>query len=264
MPPDFVFLNPKKPLSELRVWETYYGFKSFSFPEKGGILAYYEGRPVPNKGMSYSQSTETNNIMKRISIGMVMCLKPTWHWPSNILTQIKRLADYLYAPHYLHTRYYNDCSRELFQFTFALLRKLGFGFDLSYGFARIPAQLLEGENTYRFRFEDIAMMTTKDRLLANSRKELKRIEKLYLGRDTAQGENTVTDKFKMVFRLLNLALLFPPFKKAFRFALVDSEFENFQLDEIDEVWANRFNDYDYGGEPRNIRQLKQAFKFYEC
>ncbi len=262
MPPDKVFLNPRKPLGKLRAWETLYGFKEFTYPEKGGYLAHYHGRPVPNKGMTYSQATETNNIVKRISIGLVMCLKPIRHPLKNILYQIKRLADYLYAPHYLHTRYYNDCSRELMQFTYALSRRLGFGFELSYGFARIPAQLLEGENSYRFRVEDIFTETSKEKLLANPRKELKRLREIYESRDLSKGENSVTDKFVMVFTLLNFLLLIPKFKKAFKFALSDSEFKNFQLDDIDSYWANRFNDYNYGGQPQSLRQLKQSFKLY--
>ncbi len=262
MPPDKVFLNPRIHLDQRRAWERMYGFKEFSFPEKGGFLTHYHDRPFPIKGLVYTDSLEANNTMKRIVIGLAMCLKPTRNPIENSLFQFKRLADYLYSPHYYHTRYYNDCSRELMQFTYALLGRLGFGFDLSYGFARIPAQLLEGENSYRFRLEDIFGMTTKKALLANPRKELKRIEKIYLQRDLSTGENSVTDKFKMVFRLLKFLLLFPNFKKAFRFALVDSKFENFKLDEIESYWADRFNDYNYGGEPRQIRQLKQGFKIY--
>lgn len=263
MPPAKVFLYPRQPLAELRAWETLYGFQEFSFPEKGGMLAHYQGRPVPNKGMTYSQATETNNVMKRIVIGLAMCFRPTLHPIRNFLFQFKRLADYLYNPHYLHTRYYNDCSRELMQFIFALCRRMGFGFDLSYGFARIPAQVLEGDNGYRFRVEDIASMTTKEKLLAHPRKELKQMEQLYLERElNVHGVNEVSGRVKMVFRLLRWLLLIPKFKKAFRFALVDSEFENFQLDSIDSYWANRFNDYNYGGEPQNVRQLKQAFQFY--
>ncbi len=260
MPPDKVFLNIRQPLGQMRAWETLYGFKEFSFPEKGGILAYYNGRPLPNKGMVYTEAVEANNVFKRIAIGLVMCLKPTWHPLKNILHQIYRLADYLYYPHWLHIRYYNDCSRELHQFTFTLLLRIGFGFDLSYRFARIPSQLLEGENSYRFRWEDIMAMTTKEKLLQNPRSELKRIEKIYLQREVQQQNNEVINKFKMVFGLLRLLLLIPKFKKAFRFALVDSQFENFQLDSIDSYWANRFTDYNYGGEIQQIRQLKQGFK----
>src|SRR5258708_3425339 len=229
MPPAKVFLYPRKPLGELRAWETLYGFKEFTFPEKGGFLAHYYGRPMPNKGMAYSIGTETNNIAKRIVIGLIMCFKPTLHPLKNILYQIKRLADYLYLPHYFHTRYYNDCSRELFQFTYTFLARLGFGFDLSYGFARIPTHIFEAENSYRFRFEDIAGMTTKAKLLANPRKEIKRIQQIYLQRDSSQGENSVTDKFSTIFKLLRFALLIPQFKKAFKFALVDSDFKSFQL-----------------------------------
>ena len=261
MPPDKVFLYPRRPLGEIRAWETLYGFKDFSFPETG-FLAHYHGRPHPNKGMAYSAAVEANNIMKRIVIGLAMCLKPTLHPVKNALYQFKRLADYLYAPHYLHTRYYTECSQELMQFIFALLAGVGFGFELSYSFARIPATVLQYENSYRFRFEDIAGMTTKAKLLANPRKELKRIEQIYRQRELSHGENSVGDKFIMIFRLLRLLLLIPSFKKAFRFALLDSNFKNFQPDTIESYWADRFNDYNYGGETRQERQLKQAFKIY--
>lgn len=254
MPPDKVFLQRRLPLSEVRAWETLYGFKEFSFGEKG-FYSHYLGRPK-NKGLAYEQATEYNNIMKRLTIGMVRMLKPT---PTNILTQYKRLADYLYTPHYLHTRYYNDCSRELFELTYRFLRRLGFSFELSYGIGRIVATLLEYENGYRFRVEDLFSATTKEQLLANLRVELKRIEKIYLSREKNKGEGIETS-FKMVFLFLRLLLLIPKVKRALKFALVDSEFKNFQLDEIDSYWANRFQDYDFGGEPYGVRQLKQGFK----
>ena len=259
MPPSKVFLNPRVSLGEARAWETLYGFERFSFPEYG-FLAHYEGRP-PNKGMAYSEATEYNNIMKRVTIGLVMCFRPTWHPIRNFLFQFKRFADYLYHFHYLHTRYYNDCSRELHQFVFSLVGRMRFGFELSYGFARIPATLLEYENGYRYRVEDLFSASSKEQLLANPRKELRRIRKIYQERELLKGEG-IEQSFIMVFRLLNLLLLIPKFKKAFKFALVDSEFKNFQLDEIETYWANRFTEYNFGGMPYQIRQLKQGFNFY--
>ncbi len=246
----------------MRAWETLYGFEEFTYPEKGGFLAHYHGRPFPNKGMAYSQATETNNIIKRIVTGLILCFKPTLHPVENFLSQFRRLADYLYIPHYLHTRYYNDCSRELFQFVFMWLRRLGFKFELAYGCARIPATLLEYENSYRFRVQDIAGIFNLKALLENPRKEIKRVEKIYYIREHSHGASSVADKYKMVFLFLKLALLIPNIKKAFKFALVGSEFENFKLDKADLYWANRFNDYDYNGERREERQLKQAFQIY--
>ncbi len=262
MPPDFVFLYPPKPLGQMRAWETLYGFKEFSFPAKGGFLSHYQGRPQPNKGMAYSTATEANNIIKRIVTGLVMCLKPTLHPLKNLQVQLERLVDYLYKPHYLHTRYYSDCPRELFGLTFRLMRKLGISFAFSYWFARVPTTMLEYENGYRYRVIDIFSSTTKAKLLVDPRGEFKRLEKIYLFREHLVGENAVDDKFKMVFRLLRLLLLFPKFKTAFKFALVDSEFGNLQFDDIESYWANRHNEYDFGGVPYGIRQLKQGFKLY--
>lgn len=248
-------------MGKMRAWETLYGFKEFTFPEKG-FLSHYHARPYPNKGMTTSASVEYNNIMKRIVIGLILCLKPTVHPVRNFLFQFKRLADYLYAPHYFHTRYYAECPQELMEFVYRLLRRFGIPFDLAYGFGRIPAQVLQAENAYRLRVEDIATLTSKEKMLADPRRELKRIEKIYLSRELYKGEQGVDDKFKMVFKLLRLLLLIPKFKKAFKFALVDSDFKNFQLDKIDSYWANRFNDYNYGGKTRAERQLKQAFEIY--
>ncbi len=261
MPPDKVFLHPRMPLSRMRAWETLYGFKEFELPEKGGLLAHYYGRPVPNKGMTYSQATEVNNIIKKIVTGLLLCLKPSFHPLKNALVQSRRMFDYLYGPHYFHTRYYNDCSRELLQFTYTMMRKF-FDFELSYGWGRIIAQLIEGENSYRFRAEDIASAIIYEDLLNNPRKELKRVQKIYLKRELSQGENAVAEKFLMVFRILRLLLLIPKVKRAFKFALQGSEFENFKLDKVDRYWSNRFTDYKYGGEPIEIRQLKQGFEIY--
>lgn len=260
LPPDKVFLNPKKPLSEMRAWETYYGFEKFTYPELG-FLSHYQGRPYPNKGMTYTEATEANNMVKRAVIGLAMCLKPTWHPIRNCEVQLKRFLDYLYVPHYLHWRFYADSTRELFSASYMMMRKLS-SQEKAYWWARIPATLLEYENSYRFRFQDICSIMDKEVLKKNPRRELKRVQKIYLAREKGSGDNTVTDKFKMVFRLLRVLLLVPRFKKAFQFAVANCDFEKFKLDEADQYWANRFNDYLYGGKSREERQLKQAFKIY--
>jgi hypothetical protein len=258
MPPANVFLHPPKPLPQLRGAETLYGFKEFSFPEYG-FLAHYQGRPYPNKGMQTTGSMEANNTFKRLTIGLVQMVSLR---PSTILLQYHRLADYLYFPHYLHQRYYNDCSRELFGLVYRFFRYLGFSFDLSYELGRDAASLLQFENGYRFRVEDIFTETTLQKLLDNPRAELKRLEQIYVSRETWNGVNSVGQSFRAIFKLLRLALLLPPIKKAFRFALVGSEFKNFQFDTIEKYWADRFREYNFGGEPYGIRQLKQQFKLY--
>lgn len=263
LPPDKVFLNPRvHDLGQLRKWETFYTFKEFSFPSQGGYLAHYHDKAHPLKGFPYTSILEANNTAKRLTIGLVMMLKPTWHPIENALFQYQRLADYLYTPHYLHERYYNDCSREVFGFVFRFLRKLSFDFQLSYGIGRIVATLLEYEHVYRFRWEDIFSETTKEKLLANPRKELKRLEQVYLSRENYVGENAVSGRVKMTFMLLRFLLLVPSIRKAFKFSLRESEFKNFQFDEIEKYWADRFSGYDYGGEPYQIRQLKQGFNLY--
>jgi len=261
MPPDFVFLHARVPLETRRAWETLYDFKEFTYPEQG-FLSHYNGKTIPRKGMPYTTALEANNTMKRLAIGMVMMLKPTLHPLNNILFQFQRMADYLYTDHYFHTRYYIESCRELMEFVYRFLRKLGFSFDVSYNFGRIPATIFQLAEGFRFRLEDIFGMTTKEKLLADPRGELKRMHKLYLERETYQGDNTAGDRFDMVFKILILALLIPKIKKAFKFALVDSDFKKFQLDEIETHWSNRRIDYHFGGVPYGIRQLKQGFKIY--
>lgn len=257
-PPVHVLLHPPRPLPEMRGAETMYGFKEFGGNEEktDELLVYYTGRPHPHKGISTTESMEANNTVKRLTIGLVQMVKTR-----NILAQYHRIAEYLYHPHYRHQRYYNNCSRELFSFIFRFLRYLRFDFDLSYELGRDVASLLEFDTGYRFRVEDIFTASTKQKFLDNPRKELKRLEQIYLERESYKGWG-VEASFKAMFRLLRFGLLFPPIKKAFRFALVDSEFKNFQFDKIEKYWADRFREYNFGGEPYEIRQLKQGFKIY--
>ncbi len=258
MPPDKVFLVPKMPMDELRAWEKLYGFKELTVTEKG-INFHYHSRPYPYQGLLYPEAVEANNIMKRVLIGLArMAVPPT---PTNALTQFGRLADYLYTQHYLHLRYHNTFCRELFEFIYRFLRRLGFDFELSYQTGRRGATLLEYENGYKFRVQDLFTETSKEKLMENPRKELKRLRKIYQQREKYKGEG-IEKSFVIVFEALRLLLLIPLVKTAFKFALADSEFKNFQFDKIDKYWADRFDSYDFGGEPYSIRQLKQGFKIY--
>ncbi len=255
IPPDYIFLVPRKSIEEMMVTETIYGFTHFEFPKKGGILVHHLNRP-PIKGMFYPEAVKANNMIKRLSVTLVMMLKPT---PTNLLTQYRRLADGVLSHHYLHLRYYNDFDRELFELIYRFLRRFGFEFDLSYATGRIAATLLEYENRYRFTVEDLFTETSKEALMANPRKELKRLKKIYVARETYKD---LGQRSKILFWLLRTLLLIPKVKRAFRFALRESEFKNLQFDELEKYWADRFGTYDFGGEPYAIRQLKQGFRFY--
>lgn len=261
MPPDKVFLNPKVPIGQMRVWEMLYGFKGFRLPEKGGIEADYVGRPKPYKGLVYPEAVEANNRIKRFIVFFIKMLVPRRNWLETALTQFHRMCEYQYHPHYLHGRYYNDCCREMMGFVFRLLRRLGFSFDLSYELGRDIATLLEYENGYLFRVEDLFTETSKEMLYDNPREAIKGLAYIYSKREQYKGEGIETT-FKASFKLIRFLLLIPKFKKAFRFALAGSDFKNFQLDETSKYWADRFDAYDFSGEPYKIRQLKQGFKLY--
>lgn len=234
----------------------------------GGVFVHLVGHLFPTKGFPNPQALAANNMAKRqlvnylrlFSIKEIMfCLSLLvfFPWKSKIKVLEKFLFGFatmgyqiLQAHMWLDPKNYTPFCFELRKFLFEFFLNLGISKSTANESAEIFATILEWDDAYRYRAEDVLSETTKELLLKNPRKEVLKLMQLFKERD----ENSSTqDKFLSVGRLLSTVLLHPRFKKAFKDAITQIDFSKLQLDMIDRYHVMPLGRYKFFGEALETR-----------
>lgn len=108
---------------------------------------------------------------------------------------------------------------------------------------RAIATIFEYDDAYRYRIEDIASETTKEALMKNPRKEIKRLTEIFMQREKTHA----TDMIGRISWLLSLLLVHPRIKKAFITAVSKLNLKRLQLDNADRYHVLIRADYDFTG-----------------
>lgn len=231
-------------------------------PEEGGIYLYSKGFLFPSKGWPTPQAAVACNNVKRYLIGQIrffglpqiaLVIVPIalifkqvirqWH-SEFCMYSIKVLQPYI-----LRERYYTNFSKQIRVVANTILHEfLG---QTKGRFGEIFATLIEYDQAYRYRLEDIFSETTQEKMLANPRKEVKRLAAIFAQREPKPH---LTAKITAMARLLSIALLFPKFKRAFKKAISVIDFTQLQLDEADRYYVSNLDKYQFFGIPVEARR----------
>lgn len=236
-----------------------------------GIEISYVNVPFPRKGFPDPDIINALNNVKKDTIALIrlfankqtvpfLILFAFYPFPKKIKLLNFEIAIYLEKANYwMDFWYYKDefyCvfAKEMLELGDKFLKKLGI--KQSRRLAEIGANFMEHDDAYRVRWQDLFNEMDYISLLNNPRKELKRVYQIYKQREKSGLSNV--EKFDSVFRLLNLALLHPRVKKAFREALKEVDFRKFKFDKGDIYYACVWENYDVQGEPLEMRQARAA------
>jgi hypothetical protein len=243
-------------------------------PESGGVFVHKQGGRVimdrgqpklvdqikclyPEKGYPDPNAVGANNIAKRVLMGyvsffanpaVIMGMFGILFLPfSKNVNIIRRFVDNchnmmrtLQDPYYLEEIRYSNPCREIRKMAKEFLLALG----IKSSFPKDIAHLIEYDTAYRYRIEDILSETTKEKLLKNPRKEIKRLAEIFKQREP---KGHLFQKFNYFSSLARLALLHPKIKRAFKKALEVVDFKQMQLDEADRYHVLKYSGYDFLG-----------------
>ena len=272
-------VSDEEQISSLKAEYSVGAYKTIALAGKGVRRAEL-GYLYPRKGSSSPNAIKVNNLVKKLTLAyllpfaekelvlpiMVFLLMPfkiKVSWFNKFLENYYQLADSLYRSigadedgkiriPYLKREMYNPCSQELWGFWETFLTDLGINKDAASYTGKILATLIEYEDIYRLNLEDTFTETSKEQLLANPRKEISRLMRLI----AIRGNIANSRKFEAFGKLLNLGLLHPKIKRAFKKAMSQSDFKNLQLDEIDWYYCLQRQNYNYFGETNEVRWKK--------
>lgn len=118
---------------------------------------------------------------------------------------------------------------------------------------RIIATMIEYDDAYRFRLQDIFTESSKEALIENPQKEIKRLTKIFMQREKSHAKEII----KRISDIICLALYHPNIKKAFKDGLRTINFKRLQLDNNDRYHVLIRGDYDFVG--LNLEDRKRIY-----
>lgn len=251
--------------------QVFYVIEKVSFDK--GVQVWIKGAQYEQKGMAQPETLFAMNIAKRLlvkalSLGQNWLLAPSFaligiipykrklNALETIVVAYNDIAFKVTSPYLLKPEYMTDSARELGFVICSFLEEVGLKSSTALQFSKIVSHLIEYDNAYRFRMQDLFTATTSDLLLKSPIKELKRLARLSKERDSAG----VSKKFQTIIFFTSLLLLHPRIRKAFKVSIKECDFSKLQFDKIDEYWVSMRTDYKYYGEDAEQRSLRNLGK----
>jgi hypothetical protein len=230
-----------------------------------GVKAYLKGAQFPQKGFPTPDIMNACNQVKKILAELFKHIKDPMFYTSYIyfllsFNKIYRIERFIESfngicfkvmrPYLLQPKFMTPIGLEIKLILKSFLTKLGINEEQAIRTSDIFSHLLDYDNGYRFRVQDILSESSKEKMLKNPRKEIKRLVAIYCKRERSRIEY----KFKGIAFLLNLLLLIPRYKRIFKEVIRDCNFERLQYDESDIYWTCFRSGYYFLGMNYNERQ----------
>lgn len=188
----------------------------------GGAKVYFKNRPYPIKGYLTEDRAAAIALIKRIARSMII---PRIRWWTDISTQALK-------PYFLTDEFMSPFALEMKKLLTHFVRA---------DTADVICYILENDNAYQLRLKDLFSETSKEQLLRNPIKEIRRLLHINKRRDY----DAVNTKFNKLVQMATLVLLIPTFRNKFNKAFTESDFRQFTLDEGDTYWLSQRIDYNY-------------------
>mgnify|MGYP001579977069 FL=1 len=226
------------------------------FPAEGGLFTFMDGHPYPYRGFPYNEFVERIDLVKKIGRGFT----------SGLYHQLKRrpklllvtlipalwfLKDLFYAEVYTNWKFLERFKLKAFRYSLAV-QDLHRAFSiprkendteqkLRYELRDIVCMVLEFDNAYRFRYQDVIVELDRAALQKRPRQEIARLLTIMSSREVTQE---IKDTWTLAASFVKWYLLFD--RKMLRLimhVLKNTTPELARLDAGDEHWCSQRKDY---------------------
>ncbi len=225
-----------------------------------GIYLPIVGGLYPYKGCS-DRAMPACNIVKAVFIEF---FKIFFSNPFFILTflskkkiektlqSFNRIAERAMGSYVLNDQYLSHFAKELHLLIFSFLIEYGIMEKTADTFAEFFVNVIDYDNAYRLRFEDI-FSSVREQSWENPQKVIKRMIHFYAEREPGFKGS----KYEKILSLLSLASKLPKFKRIIKKVMTASDMRLLSLDECDVYWCCIRDDFKFLGMDKEQR-LKWA------
>ncbi len=270
LPPDEVFDRPAVSTMQQvgSVGHKLHIFERIEVKPEGGMFLHFKGLAHPKKGFPFPEAIHMINIVKRnimmlvhtvasreikfAAVGLILTPhKQKVSLVTKFLREFVRSNDYLLTNIYLKEKYMTPCSAEIYKFLLLFLNEMGIPFQVAKGAAKIFSTVIEYDDAYRYRIQDLMRESSEEKMIADPAKEIKRLLLIFDAREKA-GDH-LKGKFRAVGRLISFMFMSKKIKRAFTATIYSLNFEDLQMDEADEYHCLTRDDYEFGGKTIEYR-----------
>lgn len=235
-------------------------------PEKNGVFTYIMGAQFPLKNFPYKNHDKqftivAVNIAKAILIESIKIFSK-WYFiflfpfiygnKQGIIDGLNRMLFRIVGQHILVEEARSEFARSFGKVIFIFLIESGFSEKSSEQFAEIFSSMLDADNAYRIRLEDIFSEMKIENINMDMRKEIKRLMRIFTDRQSKDG---VSDKFQKIVNIISFVLIVPRLKNALIKALnsIDLRMIGY-VDDAEKYWVCIRTDYKFMGMTLEERQ----------
>lgn len=228
------------------------------FPPEGGVLTFMENHPHPYKGFPFFEYVEKIDVMKKLSRGVLsgfyhstrgrklslILFFPLLFVVKDLLFTGVRTFHRLIERFRIKSNMYCTAVREVYRaFDHPRVNEDLRTLELRLMLKDVLCTVLEFDNAYRYRFQDIIAELDQESVKKNPRKELLRLFNL-------MSERENTQEIKDTWRLVKMAIRFYlPFDRKLQRMLGDVfsklNLENVVLTEEDKHFSGLRKDYKF-------------------
>ena len=222
----------------------------------GYVEQILEGAEYPRKGYCLPDVMFVCNQVKRIFVSAFK-LYPIFILSNKKLINIfNDICFKLLSPHIVVYNELTPMAQEIRNLIGSFLIKINIDEKDAKIFAELVSTVIDYDEAYRYRIQDLMVETTKNELIKRPIREIRWIVKKVMERDIPD----VALKFKRIGILLTLLLLIPKYRKAFKETIEESYIDKMYPDVADWYWMCQREDYKFGGytneERKNIIKVK--------
>jgi len=232
------------------------------------LLINIEGGMFPYKNFSDAEGVFRANMVKSLFIESIKIISKWYFIPAlilcdkqEVLNAFNRIAFRISSEKILKDRHWSKFAKSFYFVIFYFLYKSGFTEDSCDKFAEIFCYMIDADNAYRLRLEDLFSASSIEQLTENPRKETKRLITLFQEREQCP---VVAIKFSKLSFLLSIFLLIPKVKRSFIDTFKNCDYESLKSDSGDLYWQGMRNDYNFSGltfEERQNRAIMEGLKY---
>ena len=229
---------------------------------KTGNFTYFYGCPYPQKTVRPDVAIHAMMPVKRRFIDtmkllvlkeslipmigfLLMGRKRQTRLIERALDFFNQEADMTIRPYYLDG-YYCNVVREIQRFVSVFLSDIGISREVAEKTAEIVGMMVEYDNAYLFRVNDVLNEASEKDLMKDFPKETERLMKLEMERESEKTKY-VGEKLQKAVLLWRWAWRLPRLKKAIKNGIMAMDFNECKLDASDIYYTLLYRDYDVGG-----------------
>lgn len=215
-----------------------------------GIKTYIENAEYPMWGWPDPETIFAINQVKRLLVnwlslisilkfGLLFVLFDISSFLNKVVNLFVDSTKKSISPYLLKYQYLTRQAKATKNFLYVFLSSYVYEIE---DISIILAHIIEYDNAYRFRLEDILSETTKELLQENPQREFRKLKEIYLRREQSKG---VIPKVNQIFDLIIYCLYIPDIKRNFIATLDHIDFTLFQYTDADKYWTLMHEGYNY-------------------